>query len=63
MTIAPTPFYIIRARDGRLWQTSRGFIGQATAEATKYSSRTEAEGVRAFCCPARAQAIIEEVRP
>lgn len=59
----PAPYFIIRAKDGRLWQTSRGFIGQVPQDATKYTSRTEAEGVRAFCCPARAQAIIEEVRP
>jgi hypothetical protein len=53
--------YILRAKDGRTWQTSRGFIGTTIAEATKYRDRTEAEGVRAFCCPVRACAVIEEV--
>jgi hypothetical protein len=53
--------FIIRARDGRLWQTSRGFVSTDPKDATLYSSREEATNVRAFCCPVRARAEVVEV--
>jgi hypothetical protein len=56
------PYFILRAHDGRTWQTSRGFIGTTIAEATKYSDQTEATNVRDFCCPVKARAVVEEVK-
>ncbi len=54
--------YIIRAKDGRTWQTAKGFIGLNAAEATKYDDAEEASKVIAFCCPGRALSKVEEVR-
>jgi hypothetical protein len=54
--------FIIRARDGRLWQTSRGFITRDVAEATKYRDATEAQNAAAMCCPAKALPQVEEIK-
>jgi hypothetical protein len=54
--------YIIRARDGRLWQTSRGFHAKTIAEATKYRDQTEAQNAAAMCCQAKSGARVEEVK-
>jgi hypothetical protein len=50
-------FYIIRSRpNGLHWQTSRGFQTRDPKDATKYSSREEAEKAALFCCPPKANA-------
>lgn len=61
MTIEP--HFVLRAFDGYYWQTSRGFLSREPESATKYRDRTEAAGVRAFCCPTKAKAEIVEVKP
>lgn len=56
-------YVIRRPGDNRFWQTSRGFIAATIADATKYRNETEARNVRAMCCPLKAAAVVDEVKP
>ncbi len=55
--------YVIRDRNGRFWQTSRGFSAATVADATKYRDETEASNAAAMCCQAKACARVEAVEP
>lgn len=56
--IAP-PYFVIRNRGGRYWQATKGFLSHDLVDATKYSTRADAEGAAGFM--SREPTTVEEI--